>query len=206
IFFSLIIKMLVGFPIYLVCNSSAGSKYKKWADEGALISHFNPNAPIFRDTERPYVLLSVMGIIAFIGMLVFLSVFYSFYLVFMVYVIPYFIATAYIIVITFLHHTDHHGVYYDNEQWSWLKGALSTVDREYGKFANFFILNIGNTHVLHHLFLKIPHYHSEVATEAIKPILGKYYQSCNRSIWVSLWETAKNCRSVRQEKESYPWW
>ena len=43
------------------------------------------------------------------------------------------------------------------QEWSYLRGGLSTIDRDYGIF-NKIHHDIG-THVLHHLFPQIPHYH-----------------------------------------------
>ncbi len=45
-----------------------------------------------------------------------------------------------------------------------MRGGLSTIDRDYGLF-NKVHHDIG-THVVHHLFPQIPHYHLTEATEA----------------------------------------
>ena len=44
-----------------------------------------------------------------------------------------------------------------------MRGGLSTIDRDYGMF-NKIHHDIG-THVVHHLFPQIPHYHLTEATE-----------------------------------------
>ncbi|OEL12583.1 hypothetical protein BAE44_0026399 [Dichanthelium oligosanthes] len=54
--------------------------------------------------------------------------------------------------------------------------ALATVDRDYGALGRAFFHNIADTHVAHHLFLAIPHYHAVEAIEAIRPVLGEYYR------------------------------
>lgn len=43
------------------------------------------------------------------------------------------------------------------QEWSYLRGGLTTIDRDYGWF-NKIHHDIG-THVIHHLFPQIPHYH-----------------------------------------------
>ena len=62
----------------------------------------------------------------------------------------------------------------NSSEWDWLRGALVTVDRDYG-ILNKVFHNITDTHVVHHLFSTMPHYHAMVATKAIKLILGEYY-------------------------------
>ncbi len=63
------------------------------------------------------------------------------------------------------------------QEWSYLRGGLSTLDRDYGIF-NKIHHDIG-THVVHHLLPQIPHYHLEEATAAVKPVMGPYYR-CSR--------------------------
>ena len=76
-------------------------------------------------------------------------------------------------------------------------GALSTVDRDYGRFLNAAHHHIADTHVLHHLFSQIPHYHAEEATAAIRPVLGEYYaRDGGRGILRSIWEDFRECAVV----------
>jgi omega-3 fatty acid desaturase (delta-15 desaturase) len=82
-------------------------------------------------------------------------------------------------MVTYLH---HHGPedaamkmpWYRGEEWSYLRGGLTTLDRDYGIF-NKIHHNI-ETHVVHHLFPQIPHYHLVEATKAAKEVMGPYYR------------------------------
>jgi fatty acid desaturase len=65
------------------------------------------------------------------------------------------------------------------EEWSYLRGGLTALDRDYGIF-NKIHHDIG-THVVHHLFPQIPHYKLEAATEACKPVMGPYYREVEPS-------------------------
>jgi omega-3 fatty acid desaturase (delta-15 desaturase) len=68
--------------------------------------------------------------------------------------------------VTYLH---HHGYdkkvpWYRGTEWNYMRGGLSTIDREYGWFNN--IHHDIGTHVVHHLFPQIPHYN---LIEAVSP-------------------------------------
>ena len=65
--------------------------------------------------------------------------------------------------------------WYRGAEWSYLRGGLSTLDRDYGPLFNALHHNIG-THVVHHLFPQIPHYHLQDATQAAAPVMGPYYR------------------------------
>lgn len=94
----------------------------------------------------------------------------------------------------FLHHTEPDIPWYREEEWTFLKGALSTIDRDYG-FINHIHHDIG-THVAHHIFLNIPHYNLKRATEAIKPVLGNYFRKSEEPIVTSLWRSCTSCHYV----------
>ena len=70
-----------------------------------------------------------------------------------------------------------------------MRGGLSTLDHDYGVF-NKIHHDIG-THVVHHLFSQVPHYHLTEATEAVKPVMGPYYREPVKSgLWPGhLWTT-----------------
>jgi fatty acid desaturase len=81
-------------------------------------------------------------------------------------------------LVTYLH---HHG----GEEWSYLRGGLTTVDRDYG-WINKIHHDIG-THVIHHLFPQIPHYH---LVEAVCDLLMNYItQFCCFFLPLKSWKT-----------------
>jgi fatty acid desaturase len=65
-------------------------------------------------------------------------------------------------VVTYLHHHGSNDAteklpWYRGEEWSYLRGGLTTLDRDYGIF-NKIHHDIG-THVVHHLFPQVRHQH-----------------------------------------------
>merc|ERR1712157_213706 len=87
---------------------------------------------------------------------------------------PYLWVNFWLVLYTWLQHTDPSVPQYGPEEWTWVKGALSTIDRPYGIF-DFFHHKIGSTHVAHHLFHEMPFYRADEATAAIKNFLGPLY-------------------------------
>ncbi len=72
-------------------------------------------------------------------------------------------------MITYLQHTHPNLPHYDDKEWDWLRGAMATVDRSYG-FLDHIFHHIADTHVAHHLFSYMPHYHAQEATAAIRKV------------------------------------
>lgn len=63
-------------------------------------------------------------------------------------------------MVTYFQHHDHGTKVYDDSDWSYLKGALETIDRVYGFGLDHLHHNISDGHVVHHLFYtQVPHYH-----------------------------------------------
>ena len=67
------------------------------------------------------------------------------------------LSNHWIVMLTYLHHSDPTIAHYRNKQWSFLRGAISTVDRPLlGWAGRFFLHNVSHDHVAHHLFSSIP--------------------------------------------------
>nr|ADV92272.1 fatty acid desaturase 3C [Linum usitatissimum]ADV92273.1 fatty acid desaturase 3C [Linum usitatissimum]ADV92274.1 fatty acid desaturase 3C [Linum usitatissimum]ADV92275.1 fatty acid desaturase 3C [Linum usitatissimum] len=161
---------MFAYPIYLWTRSP-----------GKKGSHFNPYSDLFAPQERKSVLISTISWISMVLILLYASFLFGFLTVFKVYTVPYLIFVAWLDMVTYLHHHGHEEKlpWYRGQEWSYLRGGLTTVDRDYGIINN--IHHDIGTHVIHHLFPQIPHYHLVEATKAAKSVLGKYYREPKKS-------------------------
>ncbi|RDX77979.1 Omega-6 fatty acid desaturase, endoplasmic reticulum isozyme 2, partial [Mucuna pruriens] len=191
-FFIVTIGLTLGWPMYLTFNYT-GRPYERFA------CHFDPYSPIFSDRERLQVCISNVGLLAICYGLFHLVMAKGLAWVVCVYGVPLLVVNGFLVLITFLQHTHLALPHYNSLEWDWLRGALSTVDRDYG-ILNKVFHNITNTHVAHHLFSTMPHYHAMEATEAIKPILGEYYQFDDTSFFKALWREARECIYVEPDQ------
>ncbi|CAN0927658.1 Delta(12)-fatty-acid desaturase FAD2 [Linum grandiflorum] len=190
--FYIFFTLTLGWPLYLLVNIS-GRKY----DDG-FASHFYPFSPIYNDRERFGIFLSDVGMLATWFGLYKLAMVNGLGWVVCVYGVPLLIQNAMLITITYLHHTHLNLPHYDSSEWDWMRGALATVDRDYG-ILNKVMHNITDTHVAHHLFSMIPHYHAMEATKAIRPVLGEYYQVDRTPFLKALWREMKECVYVEAD-------
>lgn len=103
-------------------------------------------------------------------------------------------------MITFLQHTDPSLPHYKPGAWNFARGASATIDREFGFVGRHFLHGIVDTHVLHHMVSTIPFYNAEIATEAIKGVMGPHYRSDveggSLGFLKSLWKSARWCQWV----------
>jgi len=183
--------LLVGWPIYLFTHAG-GRKYPTRAN------HFEPTSALFEDKDSLNVILSDIALVSWIGVLIYLSYTLSFITVVKYWGIPYLVVNFWLLVYTKLHHTDASLPHYDSKKWTWMRGALATVDRNYGIW-NFFHHNIGDTHVVHHLFSRMPHYHAQEATDALRPLLGQYYIYDPTPWWKAGWHIVCKCRVLSED-------
>nr|GMC79412.1 delta(12)-fatty-acid desaturase FAD2-like [Ipomoea batatas] len=190
--FTLLVQLTLGWPLYLMFNVS-GRPYPRFA------CHYDPYSPIYSDRERAQIFLSDAGIFAVTYGLYRLVAAKGLPWVLCVYGVPLLIVNGFLVLITFLQHTHPSLPHYDSSEWDWLRGALSTVDRDYG-ILNKVFHNITDTHVAHHLFSTMPHYHAMEATKAIKPILGEYYQLDGTPVFNAMFREVKECIYVEPDE------
>lgn len=187
--------LLLGWPMYLAFNV----KSRPYPGH-AWVNHFDPWSPIFSKRERIEIAVSDAALVAVGYGLYSAGNAWGWGWLAKTYGIPYLIVNFWLVMITLLQHTHPALPHYTDSEWDWLRGALATVDRNYGWLLNTLHHHIADTHVTHHLFSQMPHYHAQEATEALKPILGKYYQNDERFIFKALWEDYSSCRYVAPDK------
>ncbi|KAJ5742385.1 uncharacterized protein N7511_011404 [Penicillium nucicola] len=197
--FQLLLHQLFGWPMYLLFNVSAGVDSLPARDTRLSNdkSHFNPFGALFTPFQRFYVLLSDLGLIATGCMLTGLCMRFGLRQILLLYFLPYLWVNHWIISITYLHHTHPSLPHYGDKNWTFTKGALSTIDRTTGFLGRHLFHDIIDFHVVHHLFPKIPFYRAEEATRAIQPLLGRHYneQKATSFTW-SLYSTFRVCKFV----------
>jgi omega-6 fatty acid desaturase (delta-12 desaturase) len=196
--FQVFTHLVIGWPLYLMGLASTGRLANDGTPlNGDIIDHYRPSSKMFPSKLRFKIALSTVGVLATLALLAKLSMDYGFLTVTLWYTMPYMWTNAWLVLYTWLQHSDPSVPQYGAEEWTWVKGALSTIDRPYGIF-DFFHHKIGSTHVAHHLFHEMPFYKADEATAAIKAFLEpKGLYNYDPTPWYkAMWRIAKRCHYV----------
>ncbi|KAF9066356.1 delta-12 fatty acid desaturase [Rhodocollybia butyracea] len=187
----MLIMQLLGWNMYLFTHTLGSPRHPKGTN------HFNPSSTLFKPHDRWGVVASDIGLISMCLLLykwtqtTGISSFLKFYFV------PYMLLNHWIIMLTFLQHSDPTIPMYRNRQWSFLRGALSTVDRPLlGWAGRIFLHNAGHDHIAHHLFTNIPWYNQPHVTNILKELLGNDYNYDSTNVFYALYRTSTQCRFV----------
>jgi len=199
----LFLHLVIGWPAYLLWGATGGPKY-------GTSNHFLPikpfNTNLFPGTWVKKVWRSDMGIAAFAGALAFLGSKIGGTALFLLYGGPYLFTNMWLVLYTWLQHTDVDVPHLNNDEFSYMRGAFLTIDRPYGRVLDWFHHKIGSTHVAHHIDCTIPHYHAREATEAIKAAFPKAYLYDPTPWHKALWRVASNCLAVKRRPDGrYTW-
>eukprot|EP00469_Lotharella_globosa_P012691 CAMPEP_0167790232 /NCGR_PEP_ID=MMETSP0111_2-20121227/11180_1 /TAXON_ID=91324 /ORGANISM="Lotharella globosa, Strain CCCM811" /LENGTH=394 /DNA_ID=CAMNT_0007682595 /DNA_START=50 /DNA_END=1234 /DNA_ORIENTATION=+ len=197
-----VLHLLLGWPMYLLINATGARRLNPEfgrnvrIPKGEVLDHFRPSSKLFPSSWRFRVFLSSAGLLVWGAVLAVVGSKIGFWRLTLMYFFPYLWTNAWLVLYTWLQHTEENIPHWGEGTWTWIKGAaMGTIDREYGIF-DWFHHEIGSTHVCHHLFSKIPHYHAYEATKALKKKLGPLYNHCDE-FWVeSMWRVAKTCHYV----------
>ncbi len=200
----LVLHLICGWPAYLLTGSTGGLKY-------GTSNHFWPRKP-FSKTLWPAiwakkVWISDIGVAMVIIGLIVLVIKYGIFPIIGMYVGPLLVVNCWLVLYTWLHHTDSDVPHLSNSGFSFMRGAFLSIDRPYGKIINILHHHIGSSHVVHHVCPTIPHYHAKEATKAIKKSFNKAYLFNPDPIHKALWNIACNCIAVKSdiEEENYIW-
>lgn len=226
-------QQLFGWPLYLITNTTGHNHHEKQIEgkgrgkkNGLFggVNHFSTLSPLYEKRDEKLILLSDLGLVIAGTALWFLTKTYGFQNMLVWYFIPYLwvnnwlgklhqslwlhmhVSNVCIVAITFLQHTDPTLPHYDNESWTFARGAAATIDREFGFIGRHLLHGIIETHVLHHFVSVIPFYNADEATEAIKPVMGKHYRSDTEGGPIgfikAMWKSARWCQWVEPSKDA----
>jgi fatty acid desaturase len=127
---------LLGWPIYLLTGASGGPV------RGAT-NHFNPNAGVagkhalFPGKWQSKVWQSDVGCVAVVAGLVAWAVASSPMTVAALYLGPYLCCNFWLVLYTWLQHTDVDVPHFEGDDWNLVKGGFMTIDRPYGPVLDF---------------------------------------------------------------------
>ena len=196
----ILLRFLFGWPLYLLTGVTGGPSR-------GMTNHFWPGWPfsasLFPGEWRRKVWLSDVGVAAMLGLLGWWSYSAGFAPVLALYVGPYLVVNAWLVLYTWLQHTDVDVPHFDDGEWTWVKGAFMTVDRPYGGLIDFLHHRIGSTHVAHHMDARIPHYHAAEATRALRAHFPHLYRHDPTPIPQALWRVATSCHVVSKGDDGW---
>jgi len=150
----------LGWIAYLMVGFNAGN------------SHFavQKNRIYKKEHERNQAFRSLVCWWSWFATTLVLSYFLGAVMSILIFWIPIFVYSTWLVLVTFLHHNEEGTTWLSGEKWDYVSGNLVTVDRTYGAIIDDIHHNIG-THVIHHLFPAIPHYHLKEADDHLKKVL-----------------------------------
>lgn len=196
VLFKTVYTLLLGWPLYLVFNTTGGrvnatdmkTPLKKgWFNK----SHFAPGSQVLPQRLGNKVLVSTLGCIATLcGVFLLMEDPWFWYFG------PLLVVNANLVGITYLQHTHESIPHFGADQFRFLKGALCTIDRPMTPLINHLHHSISSSHVCHHVNSRIPHYRAVPATKELKELLGPLYNYDDRPILKAMWETQKRCEYV----------
>ncbi|KAF9459136.1 fatty acid desaturase-domain-containing protein [Collybia nuda] len=188
--FRMFIMQGFGWWIYLTKNTMGSKMYPPGTN------HFDPESPLFKQEQRNSIIISNVSLACMSALLIWVGP----GLVLKYYVAPYLLTNHWIVMFTYLHHSDPTMPHYRKAEWSFLRGAAATVDRPLmGWMGRFFFHNISHDHVAHHFFIKAPFYNGPQITNAIKTVLKDDYNYDSTPPWYALYRSFTECLFIEEE-------
>ncbi|TEB24546.1 delta-12 fatty acid desaturase [Coprinellus micaceus] len=185
---------MIGWQWYLATNIQGNPAYPSGTN------HFKPSSALFKPHERMKIVASNVGLAIVILLLSIWTRHVGFSNFFCFYFVPYLLTNHWIVMLTFLHHSDPTLPHYRGKAWSFVRGAVATVDRPLlGWMGRFFLHNVSHDHVAHHLFSNVPFYNQPYVTEAIKAVLKDDYNYDSTNSFRALYRSFSQCCFIEDD-------
>ncbi|KAI0261109.1 delta-12 fatty acid desaturase [Gloeopeniophorella convolvens] len=193
----------VGFPMYMLRNAAGQPRYP------AGTSHFDPRSPFFAPHHFWKVIVSDLGVFLWLAALGASVAHWGLAEVFRVYLVPYVWVNHWIVLITFLQHTDPVIPHWRAESHTFVRGAFSTLNRSLmgdlgpimGWIGGVATHGLSETHIAHHVSSMIPHYNAWEAADALRKHVAQYGVKVDGGAggWAEMYRVFKECKFVEDE-------
>jgi omega-6 fatty acid desaturase (delta-12 desaturase) len=191
--------LTIGWPSYILFGLTGGAKY---TEGGRICNHFWPGKPfstkLWPGRWASKVVQSSAGVAAVLGLLALWAKSAGAATVCVMYGGPYMVVNMWLIVYTWLQHTDVDVPHLHDDDFTYMRGAFLTIDRPYPPLIDWLHHRIGTTHVAHHIDCSIPHYHAREATAAIAKAFPKPYLFEPTPVHKALWRVCCHCAAVKR--------
>jgi omega-6 fatty acid desaturase (delta-12 desaturase) len=196
VIYQLVGHLLFGWPAYLFFGITGSRRTLEGKRRKSVPDHWRPGSEMFpaRGNWTLRVAASTLGVVLAIVCLYVLGQSFGHTKISMLYWPAYLWVNCWLVLYTWLQHTDKDIPHFGEDEWTWVRGALCTIDRPYGVF-DWMHHHIGSTHVCHHLFSSIPCYHAQEATAALKSYLVPkgLYNYDGQPWWRAAWNVSRTC-------------
>lgn len=208
---TLVFHAILLFPLYML-GLNSGARVQGCGHDPAkpcttYPDHFRPNSALYHDANdlvRSKILLSDIGLLAWMSVLALCASKFGILSVLLWYECPNLIVNHVSLVwLTWIQHTHPSVPHFGDDEWTWVKATLlGTVDHYYLWWVETCSHHIGSTHVCHHLFDKIPFYHAQEATAALKEYLEpmELYNYDPGLSWAAIRKAGQTCHYVEGTK------
>lgn len=192
----LFFQQLGGLQLYLATNATGQLYDMPWYAK----SHYAPNSPIFDPHQYWYIILSDIGILSTFTLVYQWAKHFGTFNMMVDWFVPWLWVNHWLVMVTFLQHTDPLMPHYSAKEWTFARGAAATIDRNFGFVGQHIFHDIIETHVLHHYVSRIPFYNAREASAAIQKVMGDHYRYDGENMWISLWKVLRSCKFVSDEE------
>lgn len=188
----IVIMQLFGWWLYLIKNEMGCKIYPPWTN------HFNPYGPLFKKEEASNIIITDAGLFGMIGLLYMCGSEYFWWH----YLVPYLLVNHWIVLVTFLQHTDPTLPHYRKSEWSFVRGVACTMDRPFlGWMGRFFFHNVCHDHTAHHFFSGAPFYNGPEITKRIKKVLKSHYNYDSTPWPEALYRSFTECLFINEDED-----
>ncbi|KNZ80728.1 Delta(12) fatty acid desaturase [Termitomyces sp. J132] len=179
--FKLFIRQFFGFQLYLIHNRKGNPRYPPGT------SHYMPSSKLFKPEQRKFIIVSNIAIGSMLVLIAGYIYQKSWSDAWFYYFAPWLVAHNWIVMLTYLQHSDPTIPYYRSVD-------LCPRSLGYSRPTTLWV-----DHLAHHFFATIPFYNLPQVTEAIKPVLGEYYNYDSTPALYALWRSFTQCTFVESE-------